>query len=838
MNNELFLSGRCPYCGTTLDYSEGRDAVYCHCCERAVSTSSLLLDKAVEESAILEEDRFLIENVTTVSAGMIYFDNFCESYDWSEFFESTALSVPRFNAIAEAYKLKYGTNPLTYILDFRRIVVPVVKKMEYIRRLEKEILAKPDADESALFSVYDRHATFAETLLVEKKRMFDLLTQDVNLAHRYGADEDIVAALLKNLEELRIALEGFKISSSFKTSKLYETYKAKKDTACAAELAKGGINAAATYEKARTLMEEGDIDSALHLLLAVRGYMDSEEILATYTKAFSFAGELMELGGKTFYLRDGESIFFDVEDPTDYKKCQCKNLYAVENGIPATAPTIQGVTRVIGCFGSRIYFIKDDCALCVYNTKPSDTYVSERVLMRAPAGDWAVDDGYHAVCFSEDKSRFFLRKKLRDAKQEKKRGCALFAKKPPVRVVDRRNNYSVVVVNMDRATASVVLPEVIDVQDFFGDNLFYTYTSTELSGTSFRMYNIMAETDEEILHEDCVIHSMSQGYILYSLYAPNAYNMNLYAFHMEKKKSRLIEKNVFTHYATAGNKVFYTVGNAESNRLYVYDLKTRAKAEILENAGNVTYVTENWIYYLKGDDRNAVLMRVGTDGHGASRVASRVARFIRMSSGYIYYVNASDELHLVRGDGHGDVTIAKEVSRDNVVMDDKHVYYLRHEAVGDVALEESGRAYSLYATDLEGKNLKKLAFNVTDIKEYDETYVYLRSEQMASFSVTVPVSKDISDTTVEEFKLTDYSRLNKATGEIQPLMTLGAPTPESRTFRVGCWPFRKNRVIEGAVFQNLKSRNYVRPGATVAGTVYREEMEKRLLEEEKKNSKK
>ena len=837
MNNELFLSGRCPYCGTTLDYSEGKDAVYCHCCDRAVPTASLLLDIRAEENAILEEDRFLVENVTTVSAGLIYFDNFCDSYDWSEFLEGTALTVPRFNAIAEAYKLKYGTNPLTYILDFRRIVVPVVKKMEHIRRLEKAILAKEDADESALFAVYDRHATFADTLLREKKKMFDVLTQDVNLAHRYGAEEDIVNTLISNLEDFRVALEGFKISESFKTSKIYEAYRSRKDKACADALAAKGINAAATYDKALSLIAEGDIDSALHLLLAVRGYMDSEEILSTYTKAFSFAGELVELGGKTFYLCDGESTFFDVEDPTDYKKCQCKNLYAVENGIPARTPTIQGITRVIGCFGTRIYFIKNDSALCVYNTKPSDTFVSERVLMRAPAGDWAVDDGYHAVRFSEDKSRFFIRKKLRDAKIEEKRGCALFRKEQPVRFVDRRNNYSVIVVNMDRGTASVALPEVIDVQDFFCDNLFYTYTSAELSGTSFRMYNIMNETDEEILHEDCVIHGISQGKILYSLYAPNAYNMNLYAFHMEKKKSRLIEKNIFSHYATAGSKVFYTVGNAESNRLYAYDLRTGAKCEILENAGNVTYVTESWIYYLKGEDRNAVLMRVGTDGHGCSRVASRVAKFIRMSSGYIYYVNASDELHLVRGDGHGDITIAKQVSRDNIVMDEKHVYYLRHENVGDAATNESGRSYSLYSTDLEGKNLKKLAFNVTAIKEYNEKYVYLRSEEMASFSITVPVSKDISDTSVEEFKLTYYSRLEKATGAIEPLMTLGAPTPESRTFRVGCWPFRKNRVFEGAVFQNLKQRGYVRPGASVAGAVYRDEMEKRLLEEEKKNAK-
>lgn len=837
-SSELFLSGRCPYCGTTLDYAEGRDAVVCHGCDRAVPTTALLLDVPAADGAMCEEDRLLLENVTTVSAGLIYFDNFCESFDWAEFLEGTSLFVPRFNAIAEAYKLKYGTNPFTYVLDFRRIVVPVVKRIEALKKYEKETLAKEPSDVSVLFAYFDRYNAVAESLVKEKKNMFRTLSQDVKLVHKYGGDEDIVQSLLKSYDDFCKAVNQIKPLGDIKSSTIYARFMSDKNRKCAEALAKNGINAEGTYKKALELIKSDDLDSAMHLLLAVRGYMDSEELLESYTKCFAFGGELVELGGKTFYLCDAENTFFDVEDPTSYKKCKCKNLYLIEDGVPALEPTIKGVTRVISCFGSRIYYIKNDAALCVYNTKPSDKYVAERTLMRAPAGDWEADDGFHAIRFSADHSRFFIRKKLRDPKVSKKKGCFLFRKPDPI-MPDRRNNYSVVVVDMHRGTCVTALSEVIDVLDFFGDNLFYTYTSREAVETVFRAYNIMTGADEEILHENCVIHSVTEGKILYSLYAPNEYNMDLYVFDTAAKKSKRIERNIFTYYTTAGSKIFYTIGNKESNRLYACDLNTRIKTEVLKNIGNIALVNEHWLYYIKGNDRNAVLMRVSTDGTSSCRVASRVAKFVSMSNGFIYYVNSHDELHLVRGDGQGDVTIARQVSSDSIIMDDKNIFYLRREFVGNAATDsEDQMSYSLYSTDLAGNRLRKLAFNVLDIKEYDENYIYIRTKEDVNFSITVPISKDEDETTIEEFQLTDYSRVDKKTGKIEPMMTLGAPRPENRTFRVGCWPFRRNKVFEGAVVKNLKPRTYVRPGATIAGTVYREEMEKRMLEEQNNPKKK
>lgn len=821
---ELYLTGRCPYCNTTLDYKEGRGAVRCHACERTVPTAQLLLDTASVGDDILPEDRFVIENVTTVSAGLIYFNHFCESFDWAAFANTAALTLPRFNAIAESYKLKYATNPLTYVLDFRRIVVPVAKKIEALKKLEGELVCRRASDISILFSYFDKYSMIAERIGEEKEGMKRTLMQDIELAAKYGAEAEIIENLKKSLAEFIKAIDAVKPADDIKQSGVFTRFKNEKDAQLARTLAESGINAAATYEKAQKLLAGGDIENALHLLLAIRGYKDSTTIIERHVKTFSYNGELVELAGTHFFLCDGVHTYFDVNDPTGYKKCPCKNLYEIVDGVPVKKPTVTGITRLLGAFGTRIFFIKNDTHICVYNTKKSDVFIPEQVLYTAPLGDFAIDDEYYDVKFTEDKSRLFIRKKLRSPKEEK-RGCALFRKKRRGPRVDRRNNYTIILLDMDNVTAKDVLPEVIDVMDYFGDSIFYTYLSPDTALPSFHVYNIKTETDEAILNSECIIHALVDGKIIYSLYAPNPYNLNLYVIDIQTKAAKEIAKNINSYYAYSGNKIFYTVGSAELARLCSYDTASGEIAEILNGMiGDVVSLGEDFIYYMKGADRNAVLMRTSTNGKENIRIASRVSRIIRMAGGYIYYVNSRDELHAVRTDGQGDLVIAREVSRGDVIIDDKNIFYLRREMVGDISTSEDGFSYSLYATTLKGKNLRKIAFNVVSIKEYDDKTIYLCTKENASFTIRRPVELDTYETAETTALLTTYKKLDKQSGEITDVLTLGAPNAESREFRVGCRLSKKTRTVSGTVIKHTRRQSYVRKGVARIGAVYDEEL--------------
>ena len=820
----LYLSGRCPYCHTVLDYLAGDEAVQCHACNHVVATSSLLLETAgADEEILAAEDRFVVESVATVSAGLVYFNHFCENFDWNAFATSSSLTLPRFNAIAESYKLKFATNPLTYVLDFRRIVVPVAKKIEALKKLESELISRHASDISVLYAYFDKYSCLAESIREEKEALKRTLTQDIELAEKYGADAEIVENLKTSYEEFVLALDTIKPADDLKQSGVFTRYKNEKDATLSRELSECGIDALATYSKATSLLSSGDIDNALHLLLSIRGYMDSSAIIEQYSKIFTYNGELIELGGQVFYLRDGVNTYFDINDPTGYKKCPCKSLYEIVDGVPATSPTVTGITRILGAFGTRIYFIKNDTNICAYNTKKSDVFISEQVLYTVPQGDFAIDNEYNTVKYTEDGSCFFVRRKLRSP-EEQKRGCALFRKKKTVAHVDRRNNYTIVLVDMDNVTVKEILPEVIDVMDYFGDSIFYTYISPETSLPSFRVYNIKSETDESILDSDCIIHAMIGTKIVYSVYAPNAYNLDLCVIDIKTKEPKVIAKNICAYYANSGDKIFYTVGSTELAHLYSYDLSTGESAEMLSSIGEIVSLGEEYLYYMKGNDRNAVLMRVSTDGKETVRIASRVARIVRITGGVIYYVNSRDELHTVRTDGRKDYTIAREVSRDDIIIDDKNIYYLRRENVGNISVDEDGLSYSLYTTTLKGTNLKKVAFNVVSIKEYDENTIYLCTKENASFTVSRPVDAETFEVEECTALLTAYKKLDKTTGEISDVLTIGVPTAESREFRVGCRLFKKTKTVNGAVVKNIRRETYVRQGVARVGAVYAEEI--------------
>ena len=820
----LYLSGRCPYCHTVLDYLQGEGAVHCHACERTVATSSLLLELVGVEDEIPEDDRYVVENVTTVSAGLIYFNHFCENFDWTAFANSSSLTLPRFNAIAESYKLKFATNPLTYVLDFRRIVVPVAKKIEALKKLENELISRHASDISILYAYFDKYSCLAESINEEKEAMKSTLRQDIELAAKYGADPEIIENLKKSYGEFVAALNAIKAADDLKESGVFTRFKNEKDAVLARTLAQSGIDAQATYTKATALLEDGDVENALHLLLSIRGYKDSASIIEKLSKIFTYNGELVELGGQVFYLRDDVNTYFDVNDPTGYKKCPCKSLFEIVDGVPASIPTVKGITRILGAFGTRIYFIKNDTNICTYNTKKSDVFIPEQVLYTAPVGDFAIDDAYNAVKFTEDGSRFFVRKKLRSP--EEKRGCFLFRKKNKGPRVDRRNNYTILLVDMDNVTVKEVLPEVIDVMDYFGDSIFYTYLSPEAAQPSFHVYNIKTESDEAVLDSDCVIHAMLGTKVIYSVYSPNAYNVNLYFIDIKEKRPALIAKNVCAYCANSGMKVFYTVGSTDIAHLYSYDLSTYESTEMLStNIGEIVHLGDEYLYYMKGADRNAVLMRVSTDGKETIRIASRVARIIRMSGGIIYYVNSRNELHTVRTDGRHDVVIAREVSRDDIIVDENNIYYLRRENVGNISVEADGSSYSLYTTTLKGENLKKVAFNVVSIKEYDDNTIYLCTKENVSFTISRPVDAENFELDERTSLITSYKKYDKTTHEITDILTVGIPAPESGEFRVGCALFRKKKkTVTGAVIKNVRREGYVRQGVARVGAVYAEEI--------------
>ena len=836
-DNMLYLTGLCPYCSCALDYSEDAKAVKCHSCGAIIPTLKLeLADIALGGGEQSDSERRIAEGVLSAEAGLAYIGNVFEDYDWAGFAETEKMTIPLLDAIADTCKVKFSTDPITYILDFRRIAVPVIKKVEGLELLEVEIIRNYKSDDvTDYFEYFDTYAAITAAIAANRDAMCAELATDIRLAAKFGADKLIIEDLERSLEAFKDMVSAINPISHISEIESYSKAKAVKDQKLVEKLREDKIDAKKTYDKAIALLDEGDIDGAMHLLHVIAGYADSEEIIRKHSSTFTFNGELVEMAGKRYLMVNREIPEFDLKNPDQYGIEYVSTLHEIKSGVPESAPAVSQISNLIGCYGTKIYFVRNNEKICYFDTLDSLLYANVVELDATQRGDYVIDE-YHPVRFSSDRSKFFICKKLRD---EMKRGC--FGRKKKVKNgISRQNNYSVVLVDMNSCTARTILPAIVDVMDFFDDKLFYTTVPENTNVPSFRICNIEDGSNDSILDADCVIHNVTDGKIIYSLWAPSRYNMDIYSIDIETKESKLIDTNIRDYYTTFNQKVYYTVGNEDYNRLYSASYDGSDRLEIMENAGRICMLRAGWIYYVSGEGRNACLMKVSTDGKHNLLVASKFERLVKMSNGYIYYVSTADELRVVRTDGLCDKRITDSVNKEQIIIDESNVYCLRYEYVGELDGDQDGKAYSLYSTDLDGKCLRKVAFGVVSMKEYDKSAIYLCRKNKLDYIVTTPVGKKGSKVDNITREITTYCALDKTSAKLDTLATLGTPTASSITVRSGCLFRKKTR--EATVSEMPRSARYVRAGLSKQGAILDEEYREREAEKQakidRKNAKK
>ncbi|MBE6635474.1 MAG: DUF5050 domain-containing protein [Ruminococcaceae bacterium] len=882
--NKLILSGVCPYCPAVLDYPEDAKAVMCHSCGNAVPTSILRpLNYAQNKNTANEKDKRIADGVTSSAAGLIYFDNFCESYDWKSFALNSDLSISTLDAISEACKIKFSADPLTYYLDFRCVAIPILKKIDGLDVIELEIIDNYQSDDiSDLFSYVDLYSTITHQIVEKRDALIKTLSTDIMLAKRFYADELIVADLEKSFEVFVEKISAVSAASSVEDVPGYQKAKELKDARLAEKIRAKGFDAEKTYRKAMILLNGGNVDNALHLFVAINGYKDSTERIADHSRIFKFNNELVEMA-KRYYC---------VQTTTSYDNVKDMTLYSIENGVPTGVPALTQITDVIHSFGNRIFYIRNNSSICCYDTSVTDFRRNVKVLDEGNVGDYAmtynVIDGYSGnapryeelseiygkrrrtldktkrslekrlpmlesyeeaksgnrlelndvyeiveeydvpekylfrgfktkeyrspVYYSSDMSKFFIRKKLPE-EETVKRGCFGREKKPKnvSEAIARGNNYSVLLVDMDNAVASTILPEIVDILYYHNDRIFYTSVpeGSRNCNPSFYMYDIATGNNTQLLNPGCIIHEVNDGYVIYSVTMPNKHNTNLYTTNIESKTHTLISENVSGFYASYGNRVFYTVGTGKDARLYSTTNDGKTSVEILENPGDIKdgkcIIRSGWLYYVSGEGINTCLMKVRVTGSERVLVASRFSNLVKMVNGYIFYISTSGDLRTVRSDGNVDTRIACNVAGTQVIIDENSVYYLKHDFVGVDDLHEDGFGLSLYSTDHSGKNLRKIAHDVMAIREYNDRYIYIRKQRLNNYKITTPIDKRTDRTELVSISLTYYEAYDKQTNSFTDIVHFGTPTPTSIIYKKSWWPFSKKTVTKRGSVTEMRS---------------------------------
>ncbi len=801
MATELYVTGLCPHCSLPLDFTEAQTRIFCPGCSSVIPTSALRLSySAKEDSEEDEGSRSIAESITSAEAGLIYADNFCESYDWADFAENTALSIPRLDAIAESAKIKFSSDYLSYVLDFKRLAVPFLKKIEGLEILVVELAHKYTSDDiSDLFEIFDLYSSITKKIDAEKDGVAKLLGDDIRFAKKFGAPAEVIGDLERSLEHFISVAGAIKPISDIDDIEEYKKVKLAKDGALVTSLRERGIDAEKTYEKAIQLLEGGDVDNALHLLTVIYPYRDTAKLMKQHTGIFSFGKGLYELGKSTYVKKS--RITYSADGTS--KKSNTFSLFEVKNGITSGTAALTDISSIIGSFGTKIFFIRNKSALCCYDTTSEELYANVRVLDEADGADFVVDEEHFAPLFSADKSCFYIRKKLHS---DARRG--FFTKKDAT--FNTNNNFSLLCVNMDTVGCKTELSAIVDVMDYFDGKIFYS-TVTDSGINEFRMLNTATGRDERILSASCDIHNVCGDKIIYSTWAPNEHNVNLYVHDSGTGEDTLIAKNASGYYSTIGQKLFYTVGSGDGDRLVSVNLDGTESAEVMENSSRIILARSGWIYYKCGEDRNACLKKVSIDGKFTMLIADRFSKLLKMSNGYVYYIGRGSDLCMARCDGDGAVRIAKNIRSDEIIIDDDRIYYIKEDSEGEKSVS------SLYSTLLDGSRLTRLCYDVSDVKEYTSDKLYVCRNEIQDFMVTTPINKKQSKTERVSASVSDYCSFDKKSGESKKIATLGAPEITYTVIKTGFIFRKKKRLASTVTPVPRETSGYARVGIAMAG---------------------
>ena len=816
---------KCPACSRPLWFKRTDKVVEC-CCNNEYTPSELLAGSsngsAAAAAAPVSADLFQL--VDNPESGIIYLESRFSTYNWDAYCEDAAIIIPEIDAMVEKNKIKHGASASAWVLDFNSIATPLEKKIEGIGKIANDIAERYSTEDNAdVFSTFDKYRELVVAIDENKEVLVARLNSDVEFAAKLGLDAakvDELKARVANIEKLLAAL---KVVDELYDIPEVEAMQKSVDKKKLAEFAAKGINAEANYDRALSMYNSSNNDRGkmVELLESVRGYQKSISFINKLNKYFNFHNQFYSFFGN-YYTFKSEQKTATVIDPNAKDEKAKKNvaeqeeeyvgtalsLYEVVDGQPGEKPVVSDITQIITVYGNCLFYIKLNKSICAYN------FYNEEVIEidTGKLGDYIIS----GIKFNSQGTSFYLKKKLH-AKKIDAKGCFAKLLKRAPEIIERKNNYSIIEISMPKCEVSTLVEELVDVTEFYKDNLFYySINEDDKENTqNFNVVNVNTKETKQILDMNCEIHNVVENKVIYSLYTPNAYNRDLHSYDIETGEDVLIEANIFDYFTAIKDRVFYTVGNDTYCPLFSNSVKGDDRLEIMTKVQKVAAVIAGWMYVIKGYGANAALIKISADGKRRIVVCTQYKKSVKINDNYVYYIDYANSLRVVRADGMNDTLIADNIDADNVIIDKNCIYYTRYEYVAN-----GKKNSSLYRMELDGHNIRKLVFNVSKIKNYDEETIFISRNENAVFEFTIPAlkAKEEPRKEIKTYNLTRYFAYNKATGALDTILTIGLPHTDKYEVKSGCFG-KKTEEVESTYREITPKAEYKRTNIAEAGEV-------------------
>lgn len=837
----------CPNCGAPimhdLESADGQvsESEICSACGSQFSISNLENRNRVEAApqvagvSSAPAGSMFASYIDDSESALAFIENYFENYNWSDFILTSSLSIPEIDKIVEKVLVKAAANPATWEFQFNATATPLRKKINGLKTIADKFFNEyvKSEDTTPSFVYFDSYKRISSCIVSQKDAIYKKLSTALKYYKRYNGDQSVAAVLESQLQQIKADLDGVHTVTDYKELPGYQEACQKKIRRIADKLQAKGIDAEVVYSKAISAYKShAPAREVLASFLKVYGYKDTSDYCDKLNAWFSFPIEndkFIRLANTYFYLKKDAAAAFNVgeagkeaekteqeqEDTANSK--QTYSLYPVVDKVPAKEPIVKGITNLLASFAGTLVYLKNNSTLCYIDSTVEP--VVENIIEAGKAGDYDDADGNVNMFLSG--KYMFITKKLQ-AVSVLKKGCfkKLFSKnKADEVVVTTDNNYSLLAIDLETCTAETVIDGLVDIMDVFSNQIFYLTADRATHTEGFYAYNYETKESKSVLSADTEIADVVNGKIIYFLWEPVSWNKALYALDFHTGETKLLDTNVYSYYRNIDGDIYYYVGNSSCLTLYSISVDGTNKKEILANIGSEKFLQKaetryGWLYLTTGSGLNWSLRKISKDGKKSVLLCNRYKSLIGIEDGYVYYINASNELHAVREDGKDDKCLLTNIGYI-VKKDTNDIYLLRHERVSDSKVSNS-----LYRVSIGGHNLTKLAFDVSNAieNEYNKNEIYLYKTTLETYKVKVPVDKknfDISYPTVEIKSLLIYNTQN---GTFEEVLSLGRPEADGLTYKKGC--FKKKEVkIDSEVEKVPTKIPYRRKGKMAAGAI-------------------
>lgn len=839
----------CPNCNASIQHEDGENEAqfeYCPQCGSQISLDRLRAAAASNIGASAPPPSYLGSSVgsdaaavtylDTAESALAYLENYFETYNWDDFAYTSALTIPAVDRILEKILIKAAANPAAWELQFTAISTPILKKINGLKKLEERFLAEyvKARDMADCFTYFDSYKRIVNRLVDDKEAIVKKLISAIKYCQKYGGAEALVKQLTAQATAIKKELDGLNTVREYKDLPGFAKAKQEKQTAFARMYGNQGIDADAVYNAALEAYEKGgDMRSALAGFGTVAGYKDASEYAR---KADGWVdvpveeGEFLLLGNKHYLKKKiAAQSFLNVAGTTGAEESTAVahwDLYEIVGGKPADEPVVTGITAELAHFGGGYVYCKDgrEIRLFVSNSKADNMLLEvapEKIAVLKDGGEPLIHNG-----------KMFVQQQL-DAVtivEQEKKGCSLFGKKPEPKYTVNNNNYKLLAVDLVTARVDVAIPEYVDIQEIFGDEIFFNKVAQgddfDLKET-FHAYNYKTKRTQTLLSSDTEIRAVTDNKVVYLNWLPTTYNNDLCTYDLATGEKKVLAHNVYDYYGTIDGMIYYYVGNGRIRTLYRINTDGTEKKEIRSNAqlfGAADYVVNGWLYITIGKGLNRTLYKMSADGEKFVSLCQHLKRIVSIRDGYVYYVNSNNALCSVREDG-GEL---KEIVRDVenfVELTDNGIFLLRTELVDDDV-----RRKSLYRVNLDGSELTKVAFDVTfaRLNPSNDDEIYLSKTNIVTYSIKVPIDKTNYETHYETRDIRTVVLYNMASDSFRELAVFGKPKFDSSEFKSGC--FGKKVTKDVIVTEIPTKKTFKRKGKMRAGEIADEQLEETAAE--------